>query len=49
MGLVFVVIVHDPAGFVATPLPLSDFLAGWQRDIYTGKPYGLVSPSGSRS
>jgi hypothetical protein len=35
------VIVHDPAGYVATPLPLSDFLAAWQRDIYTGKPYGL--------
>jgi hypothetical protein len=35
------VIVHDPAGYVAVPLPLSDFLAGWQRDIYTGKPYGL--------
>lgn len=35
------VIVHDPAGFVAVPLPLSDFLAAWQRDIYTGKPYGL--------
>lgn len=35
------VIVHDPAGYVAVPLPLSDFLAAWQRDIYTGKPYGL--------
>lgn len=35
------VIVHDPAGYVATPLSLSDFLAAWQRDIYTGKPYGL--------
>lgn len=35
------VIVHDPAGFVAVPLPLSDFLAAWQRDVYTGKPYGL--------
>ncbi|HTK11179.1 MAG TPA: BtrH N-terminal domain-containing protein [Ktedonobacteraceae bacterium] len=35
------VIVHDPEGYVAVPLPLSDFLAGWQRDIYTGKPYGL--------
>ena len=36
-----VVIIHDPAGYVAVPLPLSDFLAAWQRDIYTGKPYGL--------
>src|SRR5258708_7794668 len=36
-----VVIVHDPAGYVAVPLPLSDFLAAWQRDIYTVKPYGL--------
>jgi hypothetical protein len=35
------VIVHDPDGFVAVPLPLSDFLAAWQRDVYTGKPYGL--------
>lgn len=35
------VVVHDPAGYVAVPLPLSDFLASWQRDIYTGKPYGL--------
>jgi len=35
------VIVHDPAGYPATPLPLDDFLAAWQRDIYTGKPYGL--------
>src|SRR6266568_3894001 len=35
------VVVHDPAGFVAVPLPLSDFLAAWQRDVYTGKPYGL--------
>jgi hypothetical protein len=35
------VIVHDPDGFVAVPLPLPDFLAAWQRDIYTGVPYGL--------
>jgi hypothetical protein len=35
------VIVHDPDGYVAVPLPLNDFLEAWQRDIYTGKPYGL--------
>jgi hypothetical protein len=35
------VIVHDPDGYVAVPLPLADFLEAWQRDIYTGKPYGL--------
>jgi hypothetical protein len=35
------VIVHDPSGFPAVPLPLNDFLEAWQRDIYTGKPYGL--------
>jgi hypothetical protein len=35
------VIVHDPAGFAAVPLPLADFLAAWQRDVYTGVPYGL--------
>jgi hypothetical protein len=35
------VIVHDPAGFVAVPLPLADFLASWQRDVYTRVPYGL--------
>jgi hypothetical protein len=35
------VIVHDPSGFPAVPLPLSDFLEAWRRDIYTGKPYGL--------
>jgi hypothetical protein len=35
------VIVHDPAGFPAVPLPLGDFLEAWKRDIYTGKPYGL--------
>jgi hypothetical protein len=35
------VLVHDPDGYVATPLPLADFLLAWQRDIYTGKPYGL--------
>jgi Butirosin biosynthesis protein H, N-terminal len=35
------VIIHDPGGYVAVPLPLSDFLAAWQRDVYTGKPYGL--------
>jgi hypothetical protein len=32
------VIVHDPNGFVAAPLPLPDFLAAWRADgIYTGK------------
>lgn len=32
------VIVHDPNGFVATPLPIGDFLAAWRADgIYTGK------------
>lgn len=36
-----VVIVHDPAGYAAVPLPLDDFLEAWRRDIYTGKPYGL--------
>lgn len=36
-----VVIVHDPAGYPAVPLPLSDFLQAWKRDVYTGKPYGL--------
>lgn len=35
------VIVHDPAGYPAVPLPLNDFLEAWKRDIYTGKPYGL--------
>ncbi|HVU69847.1 MAG TPA: BtrH N-terminal domain-containing protein [Ktedonobacteraceae bacterium] len=35
------VLVHDPAGYVSVPLPLSDFLDAWKRDIYTGKPYGL--------
>ncbi|MGH2503686.1 MAG: BtrH N-terminal domain-containing protein, partial [Ktedonobacterales bacterium] len=35
------VIVHDPAGYPATTLPLADFLEAWRRDIYTGKPYGL--------
>jgi len=35
------VIVHDPEGYAAVPLPLDDFLDAWQRDIYTGKPYGL--------
>jgi hypothetical protein len=35
------VIVHDPDGYCATPLPLGDFVEAWQRDIYTGKPYGL--------
>jgi butirosin biosynthesis protein H-like len=34
-------IVHDPAGYPAAVLPLADFLQAWQRDIYTGKPYGL--------
>jgi hypothetical protein len=35
------VIVHDPEGYVCVPLPIADFLEAWQRDIYTGKPYGL--------
>jgi hypothetical protein len=35
------VVVHDPAGYPAALLPLADFLQAWQRDIYTGKPYGL--------
>ncbi|HKW22677.1 MAG TPA: BtrH N-terminal domain-containing protein [Ktedonobacterales bacterium] len=35
------VTVHDPAGYPCVPLPLNDFLEAWQRDIYTGKPYGL--------
>jgi hypothetical protein len=35
------VIVHDPNGYVAVPLPLPDFLEAWKRDIYTNKPYGL--------
>lgn len=35
------VIVHDPAGYTATALPLADFLEAWRRDIYTSKPYGL--------
>ena len=35
------VVVHDPEGYPAMPLPLADFLSAWQRDIYTGKPYGL--------
>lgn len=35
------VVVHDPAGYPAAVLPLADFLQAWQRDIYTGKPYGL--------
>ncbi|HEY1388964.1 MAG TPA: BtrH N-terminal domain-containing protein [Ktedonobacterales bacterium] len=35
------VTVHDPAGYPCAPLPLSDFLEAWQRDIYTDKPYGL--------
>lgn len=35
------VIVHDPGGYPLMPLPLADFLAAWQRDVYTGKPYGL--------
>jgi hypothetical protein len=34
-------VVHDPAGYPAAVLPLADFLQAWQRDIYTGKPYGL--------
>ena len=34
-------IVHDPAGYPAALLPLADFLQAWQRDVYTGKPYGL--------
>lgn len=35
------VIVHDPDGYPAVPLPLADFLEAWRRDIYTGRPYGL--------
>ncbi|HLY30028.1 MAG TPA: BtrH N-terminal domain-containing protein [Ktedonobacterales bacterium] len=35
------VVVHDPDGYPATPLPLADFLEAWKRDIYTEKPYGL--------
>ncbi|GCE29870.1 hypothetical protein KDA_53540 [Dictyobacter alpinus] len=35
------VIVHDPDGYPAVPLPLNHFLNAWKRDIYTGKPYGL--------
>jgi hypothetical protein len=35
------VVVHDPEGYPIMPLPLADFLAAWQRDIYTGTPYGL--------
>jgi hypothetical protein len=35
------VIVHDPDGYPAVPLPLADFMEAWKRDIYTGKPYGL--------
>ena len=35
------VVVHDPNGYPATPLPVADFLEAWRRDIYTGKPYGL--------
>jgi hypothetical protein len=34
-------IVHDPDGYVAVPLPISDLLEGWKRDIYTGIPYGM--------
>jgi hypothetical protein len=43
------VVVHDPDGFVAVPLPLADFLEAWQRDVYTGKPYGLwqIGPQGT--
>lgn len=43
------VVVHDPEGYVAVPLPLEDFLAAWQRDVYTGKPYGLwqIGPQGT--
>lgn len=43
------VIVHDPEGYPLMPLPLADFLGAWQRDIYTGKPYGLwrIGPQGT--
>jgi hypothetical protein len=43
------VIVHDPDGFVAVPLPLADFLEAWKRDVYTGTPYGLwqIGPQGN--
>lgn len=34
-------IVHDPDGYAAVPLPISDLLEGWKRDIYTGIPYGM--------
>ena len=33
-------VVHDPAGYPATPLPLADFVESWSRDVYTGKPFG---------
>lgn len=33
-------IVHDPDGYVGVPLPISDLLEAWKRDIYTGIPYG---------
>lgn len=34
-------IVHDPSGYVCAPLPISDLLEGWKRDVYTGVPYGM--------
>jgi len=43
------VLLHDPAGFIAVPLPLSDFLEAWKRDVYTGKPYGLWQIGAQRS
>jgi hypothetical protein len=43
------VIVHDPAGYPAALLPLVDFLQAWQRDIYTGKPYGLWQVGAQRN
>lgn len=43
------VIVHDPNGYVGVTLPLGDFMRAWERDIYTGKPYGLwrIGPRGA--
>src|SRR5689334_13489344 len=36
------VIVHDPDGYVCTPLPIADFLNAWKAEgLYTGKAYAL--------
>ena len=36
------VVVHDPDGYVAVPLPLPDLLRAWKAEgIYTGKSYML--------